>query len=407
MKIFVVNTGSSSIKCSLYLFENQLPVDPIRPLWESHLEWKEDGKEALLKIKNDNGSAYSEEIKHISTRDALTYIIQALYDGKAAILNSLDEIDVIGHRVVHGGREFKESVLISSKVKEKIRALSDVAPIHNLVNLEGIEAAESLFKGKPQIAVFDTAFHQTMPLSNALYPGPYAWKEEGIRRYGFHGISHQYCAYRSVEILQCDLQTQKIVICHLGSGSSLCAIQNGKSIDTTMGFTPLEGLMMDTRSGTIDPGIIFYLLKKKGITVDSLDKDLNHQSGLLGISGISSDLRDIIAAALKGNERAQLAIDMYVHRLNHFIGSMIASLEGIDILVFTGGIGENSPLIREKVCKVFSFLQLRLDLHKNAFSHEKDAEISQQDSKVKILLIHTQEAFQITKECWHTIRRQL
>lgn len=400
MKIFVVNTGSSSIKCSLYLFENQLPVGPVPPVWESHLEWKEDSKKALLKIKNDTGITYSEEIRLLSTKENLTHIVQTLCNGKTAILNNLNEIDAVGHRVVHGGSEFTDSVLIISKVKEKIRTLADIATIHNLANLEGIEAAESLFEGKPQFAVFDTGFHQTLPLSHALYPGPYVWREEGIRRYGFHGISHQYCSHRAAEFLRCDLQIQRIVVCHLGSGSSLCAIQNGKSIDTTMGFTPMEGLMMDTRSGTIDPGIILYLLRKKGITIDSLNKILNHQSGLLGISGISSDMRDIITAASKGVERAQLAIDMYVHRLNSFIGSMIASLGGIDTLVFTGGIGENSSLVREKVGEAFSFLQLRLDLQKNARSYEADTEISLPDSRVKVLLIHTQEAFQIAKECF-------
>ncbi|NNM43306.1 MAG: acetate kinase, partial [Chlamydiae bacterium] len=376
MKIFVVNTGSSSIKCSLYLFGNQLPVESVPPIWESHLEWKEDSKKALLKVKNDTGITYSEEIGLVSTKENLTHIIQTLCNGKTAVLNNLNEIDAVGHRIVHGGSEFTKSVLITSKIKEKIRTLADIATIHNLANLDGIEAAESLFKDKPQFAVFDTGFHQTLPLAHALYPGPYAWREEGIRRYGFHGISHQYCSHRAAEFLQCNLQMQRIVVCHLGSGSSLCAIKNGKSIDTTMGFTPLEGLMMDTRSGTIDPGIILYLLRKEGITIDGLNKVLNHQSGLLGISGISSDMRDIITAASKGVERAQLAIDMYVHRLNSFIGSMIASLGGIDILVFTGGIGENTPLIRKKVSEAFSFLPLKLDLQKNAYSHEEDAVIS-------------------------------
>lgn len=407
MKIFVVNTGSSSIKCSLYLLENQFPVEPVPPIWESHLEWKEDSKEALLNIKNDTGITYSEEIRLLSTKENLTHIVQTLCNGKAAVLNNLNEIDVVGHRIVHGGSEFTESVLITSRVKEKIQALANIATIHNLANLEGIEAAESLFKGKPQFAVFDTGFHQTLPLAHTLYPGPYVWREEGIRRYGFHGISYQYCSHRSAEILRCNLQMQRIVVCHLGSGSSLCAIQNGKSIDTTMGFTPMEGLMMDTRSGTIDPGIILYLLRKKGITIDNLNKVLNHQSGLLGISGISSDMRDIITAASNGVERAQLAIDMYVHRLNSFIGSMIASLGGIDILVFTGGIGENTPLIREKVSEAFSFLNLKLDSQKNARSYEEDTEISLPDSVVKMLLIHTQEAFQIAKECFHAMKSTL
>ncbi|HSW87024.1 MAG TPA: acetate kinase [Rhabdochlamydiaceae bacterium] len=397
MNIFILNRGSSSIKCFLYDLTS-IPQQPIRPVWEAHLQWKNSFDQATLKIKNDKGVQHSETIKQRSAKEALSHLLTFLIQGKTAVLTSLDEMDVIGHRIVHGGKYFKESVIINSDVKEKIRILSELAPLHNLPELEGIEILEKLFKNKPQIAVFDTAFHHSLPQAAAVYPGPYKWYEEGVQRYGFHGISYQYCSRTGAEMLGKDLESLKMIVCHLGSGASLCAIREGKSIDTTMGFTPLDGLMMDTRPGSIDPGIILHFLKKKN--AEEISQELYYESGLLGVSGISSDMRDVMEKSAQGNARALLAFDVYLHRLNSLIGSMIASLQGIDVLIFTAGIGENTPLIREKVCETFSFLGLKLDKKKNIASSSEDREISTADSKIQVLVIHTQEAFEIARECW-------
>lgn len=399
MKILVLNNGSSSLKCCLYHFTSLLQ-HPIAPLWEAHLQWKNNLDSPFLKIKNHRGECTSEEIKMTSTASALKQLINALYQGKTAVLESLDEVDVVGHRIVHGGKFFKESTFINTKVKEKIRLLNELAPLHNLADLEGIEVMEKLFKNKKQIAVFDTAYHHTLPQEAVIYPGPYHWYEEGIQRYGFHGISFQYCARQAAALLKQELHSLKLVISHLGSGASLCAVKEGKSIDTTMGFTPLEGLMMDTRSGSVDPGILLYLLKKKKKSATELSKILYQQSGLLGVSGISSDMRDIIEKQSKGDPRATLTLEIYLHRLSGLIGSMVASLKGIDVLVFTAGIGENAPLIRKRICNIFSFLGVRLDEKKNAVSHEEDCVLSLSNSKVKVLLIHTREAYEIARECW-------
>jgi len=399
VKIFVLNRGSSSIKCDVYEFVN-LPHKPIQPLWKARLQWKNSFEEATLKIKNDKGEEYVEKIRERSAGQALPYLIKFLVEGKVAILTSLKEIEMIGHRIVHGGREFKKSVPIDTKVKEKILQLSELAPLHNLPELQGIEILEKFFRGVPQVAVFDTAFHHSLPKKAAIYPGPYEWYEQGIQRYGFHGISFQYCAKRAGEILKQDLRSRKTVICHLGSGASLCAVKEGKSVDTTMGFTPLEGLMMDTRSGSIDPGIILYLQDKKKKSSKEVAHELYKKSGLFGVSGASSDMRDILEKSERGNPRATLALDIYIHRLNACIGSMIASLQGLDVLIFAAGIGENASFIREKVCENFSFLDLKLDRAKNQLSSTKDRDLSARGSKVKLLVIHTEEAFEIARECW-------
>lgn len=361
MKILVLNRGSSSVKCYLYELE-RIPDQPIAPLWERKIEWK-----------------------NIGNADSIQQALVKMLAGQ--------KIDCIGHRIVHGGKKYKTSVFINSEVKNDIRNLAELAPLHNLADLEGIEILEKLYPGIPQVAVFDTAFHHTLPKSAAIYPGPYEWVEKGIQRYGFHGTSFQYCSRRAQWLIR--EPVSKMVVCHLGSGASLCAISNGKSVDTTMGLTPLEGLMMDTRSGTVDPGILLYLLKK--MTPDQLGKVLYEQSGLLGLSGVSSDMRDILEKGDQGNERAQLSIDVYVHRLASMIGSMAVSLGGIEALIFTAGIGENSSLIREKVCERLFFLGVHLSKQQN--NQREDLLISSPDSKVKVLVIHTQEAFEIAREC--------
>jgi acetate kinase len=388
MYVFVLNRGSSSIKAYVYEIKNEEPVDP---LWEAHLNWKNDNEGAALHIRNCKGIEVNEPGIDLSR------LIHYVYQGKTAVLSSLEEIAVAGHRIVHGGRTFQESVRISPQVKEAIRHLSDLAPLHMLPELEGIEILEKELGPVPQIAVFDTAFHTTLPKEAAIFGGPYRWYEAGIQRFGFHGISYQYCVHRCFKMLK--RNDLKMVICHLGSGASLCAVKEGKSIDTTMGFTPLDGLMMDTRCGAIDPGILLHLMKK-----EDLSKVLYEESGLLGISGITSDMREIIDLSEQGNGRAKLAFDIYIHRLNALIGSMAASLQGMDVLVFTAGIGENAPLLRARVCAAFSFLGLKLDLEKNQAPIAEDREISASDSKIKVLLIHTQEAFQIAVECWNCLK---
>lgn len=372
MNIFVLNCGSSSIKC--YLFKDA------SELWKAQIQWKNQFEHPVLLVKDR-----SEPVKQKTAAAALEHLVSTLEE---------TEIHAVGHRIVLG-QGFTGSVVITAEVKEKIRNLSDLSPLHNLSELEGIEVLEKLFPKIPQIAVFDTAFHHTLPKPAQVYPGPYRWYEEGIRRYGFHGISFQYCSRRASEILA--KKPKRLVICHLGSGASLCAIKEGKSIDTTMGFTPLDGLMMDTRSGSIDPGILLHLLEKQ--SKEEISNELYKKSGLLGVSGISSDMRDIIEKSLEGNARATLAFDVYLHRLKRLIGSMIASLQGIDALIFTAGIGENAPLLRQRVCENFSFLGVKLDPAQNEQSHQDDCILSATDSKVAVLLVHTQEALEIAREC--------
>lgn len=403
MKILALNIGSSSIKCSVYAFTT-LSNAPIDPLWVAHIRWKNGFEKATLKVKHQACAEHVEIVDERSLLPLLKHALHLLTQGKTALLNSFAEIDAIGHRIVYGGKFFHQAVVIDAEVKDTIRSLSELAPLHQSAELDAITLIEELFPGKPQVAVFDTAFHHTLPKPAAIYPGPYEWYKEDIQRFGFHGISFQYCSRRGAELLNRDLKTLKMLICHLGSGASLCAIQGGKSIDTTMGFTPLEGLMMDTRSGSIDPGIILYLLKKKHKTPEEIAHELYQESGLLGISGLSSNMQDMIEMSRAEQPRAVLAIELYLHRLNALIGSMIASLQGLDVLIFTGGIGENASFIREKVCVNFAFLGLQLDLTKNATS-SRDVDLSAQDSRVKILLIHTQEGCEIARECLQLLQK--
>lgn len=397
MNIFVLNRGSSSIKCYLYRLDGPCQ-DPVNPLWEGRIQWKNKFEAPTLSIINGRGAHYQEAMEAQYADEALKRLMQFLVEGETAPLKRLEEIDVIGHRVVHGGHWFSKSTVVTSEVLEKIGYLADLAPLHNLPELEGIKILEKLLPNRPQVAVFDTAFHHTLPPAAYLYPVPYRWYEEGIRRYGFHGISFQYCIKRA----QALVQASRVVICHLGSGASLCAVKDGKSIDTTMGFTPLEGLMMDTRSGSIDPGIILYLLERRKRSVADIVEELYNRSGLLGVSGLSSDMRDIIEKSKEGG-RAELALDLYLHRLTALIGSMAASLKGLDALIFTGGIGENATLIRQRVCESFAFLGVKIDTRLNEGAHQEDAILSTLDSQVQVLMIHTQEAFEIASECYRVM----
>jgi acetate kinase len=293
--------------------------------------------------------------------------------------------------------------LVTSEVKSDIAKLSEFAPLHNRAELEGIELIEQLLGSVPQVAVFDTGFHKHLPEPAAVYPGPYAWKEQGIRRYGFHGINHQYCAERASQLMGRDVGSIKLVTCHLGNGSSLAAVVGGRSIDTTMGFTPLEGLMMGTRSGSLDPGILTYLMRKVNLSGQQIDELLNEKSGLLGISGVSSDMRQIQAEMKKGHARAQLAFEMYVHRLRSCLGAMIAVLGGLDAIVFTAGVGENSAEVRNATCANFAFLGLKLNPDKNA-NPVLDEDIAAPESTVRVFVVRAQEDWAIAQAGWKLSR---
>jgi len=402
MKVLVLNSGSSSQKSSFYRINQSLPNDPLTPVWEGKIEWRE--KVAETEVKHASGVVQKNRTKVLSRAEAVEHLLGTLTNGEAGAIESLAEIDVVGHRVVHGGPKYKEAVSLTEEVRAEIARLAAFAPLHNRAELEGMEIIEKLLGKVPQIAVFDTAFHRTIPEAAAVYPGPYRWFEQDIRRYGFHGINHQYCAARAAKLLCRDLNSLKLVTCHLGNGCSLAAIRDGRSIDTTMGFTPLEGLMMGTRSGSIDPGILTYLMRQGHLQGQEIDDVLNNESGLLGISGISGDMREILAAMKEGHSRAKLAFDIYVHRLQASIGAMVAVLGGINALVFTAGVGENSADVREAVCQQLAFLGLKLDHDANR-KCTPDVDIAEPDSAVRILVIRAQEDWAIAKECWRLMRQ--
>lgn len=400
MKILVLNAGSSSFKLAIYDITSIPPKKPQDPIWEGDVDWSQNKNAPLLHASLSNGIFIEQTLNLNKPSDILNCLLKTTTDGTTKCLNSLSDIDIIGHRVVHGGNSLNQPIPISPKVKTSIRNQFPLAPLHNPDNLKGIEILEKLLPSTPQIAVFDTAFHSTIPPAASTYPGPYSWKEQGIKRYGFHGISHEYCSQRCADILKRDLQTLKIVNCHLGNGSSLAAIDKGKCIDTTMGFTPLEGLMMGTRCGSVDPGILLFLQQEKKISAKELFHSLNFESGLKGISGSTADMRDIMKLCSQGNARAKLAYDMYVHYLIRNLGSMIAVLGGIDALVFTAGIGENVPQIRQEACQALQQMGVVLDPEKN--SHAKgDTIISSKNSKVHVLVIKTEEDWSIACSCWN------
>jgi acetate kinase len=399
MKILVLNSGSSSQKTAVFELDKNSPPEPIAPLWEGKLQW--DGKKEELRIRRHDGQEVRREKVAAKHEDSVAAMLEEAWNGPTCVLSSRGEIAVAGHRIVHGGSKLTQPTRITPEVKQEIDKVSSIAPLHNQAGLGGIELIEKLLPGIPQVAVFDTGFHRTLPPEAFTYPLPFSWYErDGIRRYGFHGINHEYCAHRAAQLLSRELSSLKIISCHLGNGCSLCAINGGKSIDTTMGFTPLEGLMMGTRSGSVDPGILIHLLKdtERLPSAENLDYTLNHESGLLGVSGLSSDLRDILEAMKQRNDRARLAFDIFVHRLCLEIGAMAASLGGLDVLVFTAGIGENSAEVRAAACSKLSFLGMQLDHQKNS-SARADADISAAGSKIGVLVIRAQEDWAIAREC--------
>jgi acetate kinase len=396
MKILVLNSGSSSQKSALYEIGDNLPSDPPSPLWEGKIEW--NGDDARFRLRTSAGASHDGAIKVSSRAEAVEHLLSTLWNGNTRAVGSAAEIEVVGHRVVHGGPNYDEPTRLTAEVKAEIAKVSVFAPLHNRAELEGMAIVEKLLGAVPQVAVFDTGFHRTLPPYAFVYPGPYRWLEEGIRRYGFHGINHQYCAERAAQLLRRDPSSLKVVTCHLGNGCSLAAIRAGKSVDTTMGFTPLEGLMMGTRSGSVDPGILTYLMRQHQLEPQWIDDLLNKESGLLGISGVSGDMREIVSLMKRGHSRAELAFDIFVHRLVAGIGSMVAVLRGMDALVFTAGIGENSPEVREAVCQSLTFLGLNLDVDANS-NVSPDADIAGSTSAIRILVIRAQEDWAIAKDC--------
>jgi acetate kinase len=381
-----------------------LPPDPAPRLWEGKIDWL-DGEDAEISIAKAGASPYKEKVRVPSRREAIERLLTTAWRGDNSTVLSSAYIDVVGHRVVHGGPRRLEATLVDDDVKADIAAVSAFAPLHNRAELDGMKIAQRVLGFVPQVAVFDTGFHRHLPLAAKVYPGPYDWYENGIHRYGFHGINHQYCAERVAYLLGKQLASLRIVTCHIGNGCSLAAIAGGKSVDTTMGFTPLEGLMMGTRSGSVDPGILTYLMRQKNLNGLQLDELLNKKSGLLGVSGISGDVREIEQGMKKGNARAELAWNIYVHRLVTGVGAMSAAAGGIDVLVFTAGVGENSVSLRADVCKKLSFLGLELDPLKNAES-SGDREISSQNSRGRVFVIRAEEEWQIAQECWR-LRKEL
>ncbi len=392
MKILVLNCGSSSIKYALYNMDDN-------SVMTSGGAERVGLDGAFVKVKLANGE--KKQIMHDIPEhtEGVKFIFSLLTDPEIGVIKSLDEIDAVGHRMVHGGEKFAESVLITPEVIEAFKACSDLAPLHNPANLKGVDAVSELMPGLPQVGVFDTAFHQTMPARAYLYAVPYELYEKyGVRRYGFHGTSHRYVSARALEFLGKPVEGSKVITAHIGNGGSLAAVVDGKCIDTTMGLTPLEGVMMGTRSGDIDAGAVSFIQKKLNLDADGISDLLNKKSGISGLSGLSSDMRDIENAANAGNERAIVAQDSYFYRVKKYIGAYAAAMEGVDVIVFTAGVGENQTKMREEVCKGLEFMGVKVDVAKNATIRGEEAIISTPDSKVTVVVIPTDEELMIASD---------
>lgn len=391
MKILVINCGSSSLKYQLIDMDHEVVV--AKGLVErigiegSKLTQKVEGREKYIVEKTMNNH-----------QDAIKEVLDALVDEKNGVISNLSEISAVGHRVVHGGEKYAESVLIDDSVMNALDECVKLAPLHNPPNITGIKACRNLMPNVPMVAVFDTAFHQTMPQEAFVYALPYEYYEKyGIRRYGFHGTSHKYVSSVAAEMMGKDIKDLKIITCHLGNGASLTAVKGGKSVDTSMGFTPLEGLVMGTRCGDVDPAVITFLMKQLNMSSSEVDSVMNKQSGILGVSGVSSDFRDVEEAANSGDKKAQLALNIFYYRVRKYIGSYAAAMGGVDCIVFTAGLGENSPETREAVCEGLEFLGVKIDKSKNNFRGRKE-DISAADAKVKVLVIPTDEELMIARD---------
>ena len=391
MKILVLNNGSSSVKYKL------IESDTKKVLAEGGVE-KIGLPDSFLKFKLPDGTKETVTVSMPDHKEAIRQVFKVLTDPEKGVIKDVSEIKAVGHRVVHGMEYFNKSVVITPEVIERVKECYPVAPLHNPANITGIEAVEALLPDVKQVAVFDTAFHQTMPAKAYMYALPYEdYEKYGIRRYGFHGTSHRYVSRRACEYLGVPYDKQRIITCHIGNGGSITAIKDGKSVDTSMGLTPTEGLMMGTRVGDIDPGALVYLMQRQGIGADELQKIINKESGVLGVSGISNDMRDIEAGIAAGNERAKLAMEMYEYRILKYIGAYAAVLDGVDIIVFTGGVGENQTGTREYLMKHLDYLGVTFDAEANKVRGE-EVTISGKDSKVKVVVIPTDEELMIAED---------
>lgn len=392
MKILVLNCGSSSVKYKLIDTENDTVMA------EGGVE-KIGLPDGFLKYKLSDGSKAIRELGLVDHKGAVKAVLDILTDPEVGCIKSYSEIGAVGHRVVHGGEKFSKSVLLTDEVLQQIKDCYDLAPLHNPANVTGIEAVEEILPGVKQVGVFDTAFHQTMPAKSFMYALPYKYyKEDGVRRYGFHGTSHRYVSQRVCEILGVDINKEKIITCHVGNGGSITAVLYGKSVDTSMGLTPVEGLMMGTRVGDVDPGALTYLMKKHNMSADELQKIINKESGVLGVTKLSSDMREIEAADKAGDPRAHLALEMYEQRITKYIGAYAAEMGGVDIIVFTGGVGENQTGLRGNVCRPLGFMGVELDEQLNLTTRGTETVISAPSSKVKVVVVPTDEEMMIARD---------
>lgn len=393
MIVLVLNCGSSSIKYQVIDMSND------SKLLAKGLVERVGLADGILTHKPEGKEKY-EVFEPIPDHNVgINLILDALVDKDHGVIKSINEIVAVGHRVAHGGEFFTESSLIDARVKSEIEKCIELAPLHNPANLKGIQSMEKLLPGVPQVAVFDTSFHQTMPNFSYLYALPYDYYDKyKVRRYGFHGTSHKFVAQKACRILGLDFNNVKIITCHLGNGASICAIKNGKSVDTSMGFTPVEGLIMGTRSGDVDPGILLFLAEKENLSIQQVNDLINKKSGVQGISGLSSDMRDLENAAAKGNERAQLAIDMYYYRVKKYVGAYAAVMDGVDLIIFTGGIGENDDNIRAHVSEAIDFMGVDFDAEANKGVRGKDKILTKPSSRVKVMSITTNEELVIATD---------
>lgn len=392
MKILVLNCGSSSIKYALYNMDD-------KSVMTSGGAERVGLDGAFVKVKLPNGEKKTVMHDIPEHTEGVKFIFSLLTDPEIGVIKDFNEIDAVGHRMVHGGEKFNKSVVLTDEVLKTFEECIDLAPLHNPANLKGVKAVSELMPGLPQVGVFDTAFHQTMPAHSYLYAIPYELYEKyGVRRYGFHGTSHRYVSKRVCDFLGVNPADKKVITCHIGNGGSIAAVDGGKCVDTSMGLTPLEGLMMGTRSGDIDGGAITFLEKKLGLDADGMSNLLNKKSGVLGITGISSDMREIESANDEGNERAKLALDMYSYRIKKYVGAYAAAMGGCDIIVFTAGVGENQASMREDVCKNMEYMGVKLDVEKNKTIRGEEAIISTPDSKVTVCVIPTDEELMIATD---------
>ncbi|WP_256757352.1 acetate kinase [Cohnella sp. WQ 127256] len=397
MNILIINAGSSSLKYQLYNMQTE------EVLAKGRVE--RIGMDSSILTHEVDGTPEVREVSEILDHTtAIKKVLDMLVSRKFGVLRNIEEIEAVGHRVVHGGESFSKSVLVDQGVKLEIRKLFDLAPLHNPAHMMGITAVEANLPEVPQAVVFDTAFHQTMPPNSYLYAIPTVlYRKHKIRRYGFHGTSHDYVSKRSAEYLGLPLDNLKLITCHIGNGASCTAILNGKSFDTSMGMTPLEGLMMGTRSGDLDPAIVPYTINKEDLTLNEVNSMLNKHSGLLAISGISSDMREVIEAMNDGNEKAKLAFEMYTYRIRKYIGAYIAAMDGVDAIVFTAGVGENSDVLRKEVCKGLTFFGVQLDEKRNAVRSSEARRITTDDSKVSVLVVPTNEELLIARDTYRLV----